>query len=609
MVRRRTILDRTTRVLAGLENGAAVAILAAMVLLPIVASALRTFTSVRLIGATEYLQHCCLWIAFIGAALASRRGRHLRLSTGTQFLSGRLREGIDVFQTAVSVAVVAAFVLAGFTLVNVERSAAAIVAPFLPSWIAQLVMPVFMLLVGIRLVVRARGGWRTKSAIVLATGLILSMYWVPEAIRPELLIPGMVLLIAAVLLGAPLFVLLGGAGLFLFFIDGMPVSIVPAEAYRIVASPVLPTIPLFTLAGYVLTEGGASQRLVGLFRVLFGWMRGGVAVATILVCAFFTTFTGASSVTILALGGILFPILMKENYPEKFSLGLITASGSVGILLPPALPVILYGVVAATPIDKMFIAGIVPGILLVTLMSIYGFASLGRRGPVVAEATPREKLLPALKRAKWDLLLPVLVTLGVFGGFTTLVETAALTAFYAIIMECFVHKSLKFTTCLPRTMVKCAILVGGVLIILGLAFGFTSYLIDAQAPAAMFEWVHHHISSKLAFLLALNLFLVVVGCIMDVFSALVVVVPILIPIAMAYGVDPIHLGIIFLVNLELGYLTPPVGLNLFLSAYRFGLPLTRIYKTVVPFILIRVAVLAAVTYIPLVSMGLGRLFK
>ncbi len=592
-----------------MENGAAVALLLAMVLLPILSSLLRTFTSIRLIGAAEYLQHCTLWIAFIGAALASRRGRHLRLSTGAQFLKGRVRTVVEVFQTSVSVAVVAAFVVAGLALVKVEKTAGETVAPFLPTWIAQSAMPFFMLLTGVRLVSRSRGGWKAKIGILLTMILILAMNWVPEPMRPSLLAPGLFILIAAVLLGAPLFVLLGGAGLFLFFLDGTPISMVPAGAYSIVSSPVLPTIPLFTLAGYVLADGGASQRLVGLFRILFGWMRGGVAVATILVCAFFTTFTGASSVTILALGGILFPILLKESYPEKFSLGLITASGSVGMLFPPALPVILYGVVAATPINKMFVAGIIPGLLLVSLMASYGIVSSQKSGAALLSGRPREKLWPALKKAKWDLLLPILVVVGIFGGFTTLVETAALTAFYAIAVECFVHRTLKLGSTLLRTMIKCAVLVGGVLIILGLAFGFTSYLIDAQAPDRLFDWVHAHISSKIAFLIVLNLFLIVAGCIMDIFSALVVIVPIMIPIATAYGIDPVHLGIIFLVNLELGYLTPPVGLNLFLSAYRFGLPLARVYRTVWPFILIRVAVLAAVTYLPWISLGLLQYIK
>jgi tripartite ATP-independent transporter DctM subunit len=296
-------------------------------------------------------------------------------------------------------------------------------------------------------------------------------------------------------------------------------------------------------------------------------------------------------------------MLLKEQYPERFSLGLVTASGSVGLLFPPSLPIIIYGVVAAIPIDKMFIGCLTPGALLVGLISAYGvFVSRARR--IASSSFSLPTLVTALKVAKWDLLLPVIVVLGIFGGFTTLVESAALTALYAVVLECFIHRELPLTSGLPRTMVKCGEVVGGVLIILGFAFGLTNYLIDAEIPAMLRTWVMASIHSKIVFLILLNLLLIVVGCMMDIFSAIVVVVRILLPIAAAYGIHPIHLGIMFLVNLELGYLMPPVGLNLFFSAYRFNRPLPDIYRSVWPFLILGAAIVAMVTYIPSLSLWL-----
>ncbi|OGS36320.1 MAG: C4-dicarboxylate ABC transporter [Elusimicrobia bacterium RIFOXYB2_FULL_49_7] len=411
----------------------------------------------------------------------------------------------------------------------------------------------------------------------------------------------MTILGLALLLGAPLFAIMGGAAFLLFFIEGVPVMAVPSEAYRMVASPNLPTIPLFTLAGCVLADGGASKRLVTLFRAIFGWIPGGIPIATVVVCAFFTTFTGASGVTILALGGLLFPILIKAKYSENFSLGLVTSSGSVGLLFPPALPIILYGVIAGVPITNMFLAGISPGLLLIAVLSLYAIF-ISRQQKIARIPFSWQEIGTAIKVAKWDLALPLLVLWGLFGGFATVVETAAMAAFYAIFMECVIHRNLGLTKELPKTMVKCALLVGGVMIILGFAFGFTSYLIDAQVPSSILAWIKGALSSKIGFLIALNFFLIAVGCIMDIFSAIVVIVPIMIPIAIAYGIDPVHLGIIFLLNMELGYLTPPVGLNLFLSAFRFNKPLGALYRPVLPFIALRIVVLALITYVPWITL-------
>lgn len=573
-----------------------------MVLLPVIEAVLRKFFHITLPGVAEYVRHGTLWVAFIGAALAAREGSHLKIALGWQSARGPLQSAIFIFSTSIAVAVAAAFIGAGVQLVAAERSNLMNVAPLLPTWIAQLPMPFCMALIAVRFILKAEG-LRGKTLVVIIAALILCVALIPEAQRAAFLIPAVIILVLALIAGAPLFVVFGGLALFLFFKDAIPLAAVPSEAYRVVSSPTLPTIPLFTLAGYILSEGGASRRLVQLFHALFGWMPGGVAVATVLVCAFFTTFTGASGVTILALGGLLFPMLLKEQYPERFSLGLVTASGSVGLLFPPSLPIIIYGVVAAIPIDKMFIGCLTPGALLVCLISAYGvFVSKARR--IASSSFSLPTLVAALKVAKWDLLLPVIVVLGIFGGFTTLVESAALTALYAVILECFIHRELKLTSGLPRTMVKCGEVVGGVLIILGFAFGLTNYLIDAEIPAMLRTWVMASIHSKIVFLILLNFLLIVVGCMMDIFSAIIVVVRILLPIATAYGIHPIHLGIMFLVNLELGYLMPPVGLNLFFSAYRFNRPLPDIYRSVWPFLILGAAIVALVTYIPFLSLWL-----
>jgi tripartite ATP-independent transporter DctM subunit len=380
---------------------------------------------------------------------------------------------------------------------------------------------------------------------------------------------------------------------------------VPAEAYRLVVSPTLPTIPLFTLAGYLLAESGAPSRLIRLFRALFGWLPGGTAVVAALICAFFTTFTGGSGVTILALGGLLLPALLEDRYPERFSLGLLTASGSLGLLFPPCLPVILFGIVAATPIDRLFLGGLAPGLLLVGLVAVWGVCEALRRGAGRLPFDWREAAA-AVRAAKWELGLPALVLLGLFGGFATLVETAALAALYALVVEAVVHRDLRLGRDAPRVMVECVTLVGGVLIILAVALGFTSYLVDADVPARGAAWVREAIHSRWLFLLALNCFLLVVGCLMDIFSAIVVVAPLVTPMGAAFGVDPVHLGIIFLANLELGYLTPPVGMNLFLASYRFGRPLSEVVRAVVPPLLLLGAGVLLITYLPALSTALPR---
>ncbi|HET9481753.1 MAG TPA: TRAP transporter large permease subunit, partial [Candidatus Polarisedimenticolia bacterium] len=366
---------------------------------------------------------------------------------------------------------------------------------------------------------------------------------------------------------------------------------------------VLPAVPLFTLSGYLLAAGGASERLVKVFDAVVGWLPGGAAIVTTLVFAFFTSFTGASGVTILTLGGLLLPVLIRSGYPESFAVGLITVSGSIGLLFPPSLPVILYGVNSMQPIDTLFLAGLVPGTLLVLLVSALGVRQ-GMAAGAARKPFSARSAYHAVREAGWELLLPVVVLVGIFGGFATLVEAAALTVLYAFFVECFVYKDLSIRRDLAGVVVDAAALIGGFLIILGVALGLTNYLIDAEVPTRLLDWMQQHIESRAMFLLMLNVFLIGVGAIMDIYSALFVVVPLIIPLGEAYGIHPVHLGIIFLANLELGYLTPPMGENLFLSSYRFGHPVLRVFRFTLPFYAVVAAGVLLITYLPFMTLGL-----
>jgi C4-dicarboxylate transporter DctM subunit len=416
-------------------------------------------------------------------------------------------------------------------------------------------------------------------------------------------------LVVVAFLGAPIFAVLGAIALIAFGADGTDPSAIIVEMFRIASAPTLLAIPLFTFAGYMLAESRTPKRLVALSSALLGWIPGGTAVVALASCAVFTAFTGASGVTIIALGGLLYPILREQHYSERFSLGLLTTSGSLGLLFPPSLPLILYGMIASNArsagggvpdvsIDKLFVAGIVPGILLVVLLSAYSVRKNIRTATIPFSW---RKALAELRASVWEIPLPVLILGGIYGGFFTATEAAAITVVYVFVVEVFFYRDLSITRDIPRIMTESVVLVGAILVILGCAMGLTNYLIDEEVPMRLFAFVQSFVTSKAAFLVLLNLFLIVVGMMMDIFSAIIVVVPLIIPISTAYGVDPIHLGIIFLTNLEIGYLTPPVGLNLFISSYRFGKTIPEVLRSVVPFFFILLIALALITYIPELS--------
>jgi C4-dicarboxylate transporter DctM subunit len=449
----------------------------------------------------------------------------------------------------------------------------------------------------------ARSIWidRALASIGILAGILLTR--VPSLIEGHSLLPIGIIIVVAAVAGTPLFAILGGAAALLFMRDGVTPATVLIETYSLSVSPTLPAIPLFTLAGFLLAEGHASERLLRVFRALFGWIPGGTAVVCAVLCSFFTVFTGGSGVTILALGGVLFPALLKDGYRERFALGLLTASGSLGLLLPPALPLILYAVVAQIPIEDIFIGGILPGILLTSMVAAWGVRE-GIQSGAGRYPFRSSEAVRSLWAAKWELAIPVLVLVAMFSGLATAVEAAALTALYALIVQALIHRDLSLRRDLPRAFTECVTVIGGVLIILGVAQGFTSYLVGAQVPAMLVGWVRGHITSRLMFLLVLNLFLLGVGWLMEIFAAIVVVVPLIVPLGAAFGIHPVHLGIIFIANLELGFLTPLVGLNIFLASYRFKRPVLEVCVAALPMMAILGVGVLVITYIPWLTTGL-----
>jgi len=413
-------------------------------------------------------------------------------------------------------------------------------------------------------------------------------------------------LILFALFGAPLFVIIAAIALLSFHSLDIDTSAVIVEMYRLASAPTLLAIPLFTFAGYILAESNTPKRLVNLSRALFGWLPGGLAIVALVTCAFFTAFTGASGVTIVALGGLLYPVLRHEGYPEKFSLGLLTSSGSLGLLFPPSLPIILYALVAKISVDQLFLAGIVPGLLLIILLSLFSI-NKGTTAKVPTTAFTWKNLFAALKAAAWEIPLPIIIVGGIYGGIFTATEAAAVTAFYVLIIEIFVYRDLNLFKDVPKIIKDSMLLVGGILVILGTAMGLTNYLIDEQIPMKILDFMRNFISSKIVFLMMLNLLLLIVGCMMDMFSAIIVVVPLIVPIAREFGVNPVHLGVIFLTNLEIGYSTPPVGLNLFISSFRFKKPVVKLYLAALPFLVILIIALMIITYVPELSLWLVKL--
>ncbi len=415
------------------------------------------------------------------------------------------------------------------------------------------------------------------------------------------------LLIAIALLGAPLFAVIAASAMIGFYQEELDLSIMAIEFYRLAEMPILLAIPLFTFAGYLLSESKAPTRLVRVTQALLGWMHGGLAIVSLAACALFTAFTGASGVTIVALGALLYPALMKAGYRENFSLGLITTSGSLGLLFAPSLPLILYGIIVQQlgvgrplSIDELFLAGILPGLLMLVILSSW---SIWTNRVQQTQPFDWNETKAALWEAKWELPLPLIVLGGIYSGYFAVSEAAAVTVIYVLIVEVLIYREITLGR-LPQVVRESMVMVGAILVILGVSLASTNYMIDAQIPTRLFDFISANISDRYTFLILLNIFLLILGTMLDIFSALVLMVPLLLPVAVGYGIDPVHLGIIFLANMQIGYFTPPVGMNLFIASFRFNRPVAQLYRSTLPFFFLLLGCVLIITYWPSLSLWL-----
>jgi len=583
----------------------------------------RNFFHTGIKNSTLYVQQLTLLAAFLAGAITSREKKHLKLAARLPLK----QPAAEIISTAVQIISSGfSFAFAASTLsfgLNAFGPADRIV--FIPKRFIGYLMTLGFLLMAVRFITAIENRRKripafplaVALAVLLASGAISGVVSAFAGSEPGIIqalkaplqevlswlyLPLIVLLVSLAFFGLPVFVVLGGTGWLLLSHAGLPQEIVANQAYTVLTDYSIPAIPLFAAAGFFLSESKAGERMVEFFRDMVGWLPGGLMLVTVLVCAFFTTFTGGSGITIIALGGLLFQILTAAGYSQKFSVGLLTSSGSVGLLFPPSLPIIIYGVTAGLSIKDMFRGGIIPGIILVTFTIIPAFL-FSRSTRLDRQPWEFKKALGSFKKGLGEILLPLIVIILYFGGITNLQESAAVALVYAFLLETLIHRELKIKD-LPRVMTACVTVFGGVLVILAVVNGLSYYIIDNQLPQRLSAWLGTAISSRYVFLLLLNLALLVVGCFMDIYSAILVVVPLIVPLAGVFNIHPVHLGIIFLANLELGYMTPPVGLNLFLASYRFNQPMGQVYRDVLPFMLFRLMAVLLITYLPFLSTAL-----
>ncbi|MGH8249290.1 MAG: TRAP transporter large permease subunit [Steroidobacteraceae bacterium] len=584
----------------GVENLLLAAVLALLVVLG------SAGASTGFAHADELIRHLTLLVGMLGGMVAARDGRLLSMGTFAHALPARLKPAIEVYAGLVGTTVSAVLTLASWQFVSQEAGSSSALAFGVPRIALQAVMPAGFAFITLRLAYHASRSIAIRVAVLAIAIAIAAAVAQPEAGLEALRAPLLVALVIAILFGAPLFTGLAGIALIFFVSVGDPIASVPLDHYDQVTNPLLATLPLFTLAGYVVTATGAARRLVRLLWAWTGPLRGGPAVVTVLACAFFTAFTGGSGITILALGGLLMPILMSSRYADRTALGLVTGAGSLGVLFAPCLPLILYSIVAQVSIEEMFLGGALPGLLMVILACAWGVTmSPGKR---VRPRFSRKRVLVTTWRAKWDLLLPVVPLVLIFGGYVLPVPAAALTALYAILVAGFINRDLPRGRALVEVMCECGMLVGGVLLILGTAMGLTNLLITEHVPDRLTGWVGTAIESRWLFLLLLNLVMIVLGCVIEIFSAIIVVAPLVVPVAMAFDVNPVHLGVIMLASLELGYLMPPIGLNLLMSASRFRKPMLEVARASLPMLLVLATGVALITLFPQMSLWLPQWF-
>jgi tripartite ATP-independent transporter DctM subunit len=609
-----------------LEEILCIASMSLSALFPVAESVARIFLKTGVPASSGFMAHLLLLTGLSAGMITTRNSEHLSIALAQHFFGETAKRRLQTLANLVSALVTTVIAWSSLSFIKIGLDGRII--GFIPDRVFALIIPVGYSVMAVRFV--RRSGFRGRKilfpalAIVLGTAAafpaLAKFIWgfdMPDAVfavcdRFYLLayyskIPLTVLLFIAALAGTPLFVIMGALALLLLHAAGGEMDSVAADIYASLTSTNIIAIPLFTIVGFFLSESRAGERLVHTFRCLFSWLPGGIIIAAVIICAFFTSFTGASGVTILALGGILYTMLTEHmKYPERFSIGLLTSVGSVGLLFPPSLPLILVGATTQTNIFHLFLGGILPGLMLVAAMIFFGVVS-SVRIKIPVEPFDGRKALAGLKESIFEILLPVFLIAGYFTGLLSLVEIGAAGALYIIIVEVLIHRDIPLAK-VPRVFIKAIPIIGGVLSILALSKALSYYIVDTQVPANLAKWMQSAITSRFVFLLLLNLTLLVVGCLMDIFSAILIVLPLIVPLGQAYGIDPVHLGVIFIVNLEVGFLTPPVGLNLFLASYRFKKPFTSVCRYVFPFLLIQLSVVLLVTYVPWLSTYLARLF-
>lgn len=607
------------RLLRRVENLLNLVALLVLGLLPIIEIFVRSVFRAGIPSASEYVEHFVLLVGYLGAMLAAREGEHLSVAAASLVRGERAKHIIQIVTGAVAVAFTTAFLIAS-TEWLITAFGSGLMVGILPIRFFAGVVPVSFAFITVRFILtmpRGRasaisGAVGVLVGILLALGSVTNLIYTVSMEIPEVVftiesvwfgfidlfsLPLIILLIVSAFLGTPLFVVLTGVAYLLFSRSAGIVAVVPNEGYTMLTSSSIPAIPMFTFVGYLLSESKAGERLFRLFRALFGWFRGGMVVASIIVSVFFATFTGASGVVILALGGLLYMILHERGrQSEPFTVGLLTGVGDLGLLFPPSLVLILYATTAQVNVLEMFLGGILPGTLTVIAFATIGIIVSIRRGDTTEPFSVRT-LLHALGESIWEILLPAVIIVGFFSGLTTLVETGAVAVAYVVVVEVLVKREVSLKA-LMRAAVKSATIMGGVLVILAGARALSYYIVDSRIPMLLVEWVQTHIDSRIVFLLLLNLVLLVTGCLMDIFSAILVIAPLIIPLGDLFGIHPVHLGVIFVANMALGFITPPVGLELFLSSYRFNKPLVKVYRYVLPFFFLHLAVVLLITYVP-----------
>ncbi|MDR3275912.1 MAG: TRAP transporter large permease subunit [Treponema sp.] len=631
-------MKRFGRFLWTLEQAICYGALVLLALIPLAEVITRAFFKTGVPESSKITAHLLLVLGLFGGMITTKQGEHLSISL-TQYIRSEKVKAVCAALTglvSLAVSVVVFWISVSYVRVGLVGNSPVGV---IPVWILGSVIPLGYAVMSFRFARQTAAALKAAGlkgqarflvwllpVLVCALGTLLAfpsitkLLWgfeAPDAawaltdklyeMAYTVRIPVVILLVLSALAGAPLFLSIGGLAILLLVASWGEMETVTHEIYVALTNSSIIAIPLFTLAGFILSESRAGERLVKTFRSLFGWLPGGMIIGTVIICAFFTSFTGASGVTILALGGLLYSILSEHaKYPEKFSIGLLTSVGSIGLLFPPSLPLILVGSTSFTNIIHMFVGGIVPGFILVLAMIIFGIV-VSVRTKIPVEKFNLRELGRSLKGSLLEILLPIILIVGFFTGTFSLVETGAIAVIYIFLVEVLIHRDIKVPD-MPKVFLKALPIIGGVLSILAMSQALSYYIVDTKVPENFAIWLHTAIQSKYLFLLLLNVALLAVGCLMDIFSAILIVLPLIIPLGTAYGIDPVHLGIIFITNLELGFLTPPIGLNLFLASYRFKKSYMDICRYVFPFLLIQLAVVLLVTYVPALSTFLTRFF-